>query len=258
MKTHYRLQEEDKGGDGGAAPNKEAPAAEQKPTEEVKTPGAEFDEFGYEKTPDAAGKKADEPAEKKDEKPEEIKDPATGYGTEAPKEEPVEEKPVEKPAAEEIKLEFELDVKDLDEKEALKLKEFAKSHKLSKEVTQALADDKKAEAKAISEMQAERVKAEAKAVADLKTKWDRELRSDPKFGGENFAKNIHKVEKLMSEFMSDTKKVLTERKSMLPPYVMRDLSKLADLVYSTEKLVQGDPNKVEPEKKETDPLDFYT
>ena len=41
--------------------------------------------------------------------------------------------------------------------------------------------------------------------------------------------------------MPNTKKELTKSGAMLPPWVMRDLAKLAETLYASPKLVQGDP-----------------
>ena len=40
--------------------------------------------------------------------------------------------------------------------------------------------------------------------------------TDPEFGGENFDKNVDRVEKVLEKYMPNMKKVLTERGSMLP------------------------------------------
>jgi hypothetical protein len=46
---------------------------------------------------------------------------------------------------------------------------------------------------------------------------------------------------------------------MLPPYVMRDLAKLAEHLYKTERLQQGDPPAPAKSKDDEDsPYAFYT
>lgn len=251
------------GGDAPAAPatKTETPATPPKVEAKTETPKAEaapapaakaVDEFGYEVDP----KDAPKPAEKK---PEEIKlDESTGYGEnppEVPEEEPAP--PVTEP---EIKLEYELDSKDVDEKEAVKIKEFAKTHKLTKEAAQAFMDLKRTELKSAAEAKAESEKQQAKAVATLKSNWFNELKNDPTFGGEQFKYNLMQAEKVLKDHLPETKKILTERKSMLPPYVMRDLAKLAAHLYSSDNFTQGEPtipDKPVVNEKESH-LSFYS
>ncbi|MFM6930412.1 MAG: hypothetical protein ACKOX6_18255, partial [Bdellovibrio sp.] len=106
----------------------------------------------------------------------------------------------------------------------------------------------------------ERENAAKIAAQEIKANWHKELKNDPKFGGENFARNVHKVDKLLNEFAPEMKKNLTERKAMLPPIVMRDMLRIAEAIYSTEPLVHGDsksPSKPDSADK-NDPLAFYT
>lgn len=261
-----KLDKLKEGADGAAPTETKTPPANEKDPKTPETPGNNVDEYGYEKEPKADDKadKVEKPnkdgAKKDDKAPEEIQDPATGYGIKEPKEEKKEDPPPPPPEEKKIELEFELEVKDLDKDEANKIKEFVKNNKLPKEAAQALVDLKKSEIAEIKKATDEYKKEQAKAVADLKASWDKELRTDPNFGGDKFAHNITRVEKLMTDFLGETKKVLTERKSMLPPYVMRDLARLADKLYATDKLVQGDPSgeKETAKKEENDPLAFYT
>jgi hypothetical protein len=253
MKNFYMIQEESK--EGAAGGSKETtPPAESKDTPPPQADGDKYDEFGYEKVA-ADTKEAPKEKPKEDDKPEEVKDPASGYGAEPPKE--VVEEPVVVPPAEELKLDFELDLKDVPEDSAKALKEFAKSHKLSKEAAQALVDQKKSELSNLKSAQLKAIEDEKKAVAKVKSDWDKELRNDPLFGGNNFVKNVAKVEKALNDFFPETKKVLTERKSVLPPSVMRDISKLADKLYSSDRLVTSDEATVPKVEKDYDPLDFY-
>lgn len=221
-----------------------------------------LDEYGYVKTPPEEGKEAkNEPPKEvpkpKEEKLSDIKDPASGYAESAPKEDEIP--PPSTPPEPPIELGYELDIKDVPDDEVKKIKDFAKSNNLTKEVAQALVGLKKTEIEEVKKQLVEFETKQKKLIAETKVKWDKELRTDPNFGGEKFAHNILNAEKVLSDFLPETKKALTERKSMLPPYVMRDLAKLAEHLYGTEKLVRGEP--VEPEdkdnKKEFDPLDFY-
>jgi hypothetical protein len=220
---------------------------------------SDVDEFGYAVEPSVAApeeKKADAPA---DEVVEEIKDPVSGY-TEEPQPEVQPDPPAAPPPEPEVKLEYELEAKDLDAKEVTKIKELALKHKLPKEAAQDLLDQKLAEVKAAAKILADNKAAQEKAVQAVKSKWDSELRKDPTFGGDKFNKNVMMAEKVLSEFMPETKKALTERKSMLPPYVMRDLAQLASKLYKPEKMIQGEPTIAEKkiESSEDAHLSFYT
>lgn len=244
----------DDAGGGGGIP-KETPPTEPKAETPPKASGDNLDEYGYEKVPDADGKK-DEVAPKAEAKVEEIKDPATGYGKD-----PIvaKEEEAAAPPKEEVKVDlgYEVDAKDLSPEDAIKLKEFAKANSLTKEAAQALIDMKKSEIDSLKQADIQYQKQQEKAINDTKVAWDKELRTHPTFGGDKFAHNVQQAEKVLSEFMGETKKVLTERASMLPPYVMRDLAKLAEHLYGTEKLVQGEQGSPKVEEKETDHLDFY-
>ena len=257
MKHYFMIQEENKegGASGGAPTNKETP-----PIDQSKTPappeadGSKFDEFGYEKekTPVEPGKEGTPPPKEETK----VENPATGYTEEPPK---VDDPPViPPPPVPKVDLGYELDTKDLHETDVKKLTEFAKTHKLTKEVAQGLVDDRKAEAIALKKVIEDGKAAQEKAIKETKAAWHKELKTDPTFGGENFDKNLMKVEKVLAEFLPNTKKVLTEGKTMLPPYVMRDLCKLADHIFSTEKLTTGDPKEPVVEAKQESPLDFYT
>lgn len=253
----FNMIKQDTAGDADAGAAKTTPSTESTEAAADEAGGDSVDEFGYEKVaPEGQAQEDQKPTAKADAKVEEVKDPGTGYGVKPP--EVVEEKPA--PVVEpEVKLDlgYELDVKDLDAKESLKLQTFAKANALTKEAAQALVELKKSEISAAKQADAEFEKQQAKAVADLKISWDKELRTDPTFGGEKFAHNVQKAEKVLSEFMSATKKELTARGSMLPPYVMRDLAKLADHLYGSENLVNGEAKAKEIVEQEDDHLAFY-
>ena len=218
------------------------------------TPPADdgFDDFGYAKvTPPVDDKAPPPPPPPK----EEVIEPGTGYGKDPFV---VKEPEVPAPPPVPIDLGYELDLKDVATEEAKKLQEFAKTHALPKEAAQALVNLKRSEMKANLQAQEDQKK---QAIVDkdrTKASWDKELRTDPTFGGENFAPNLLKVERVMNDFMKETKKELTKRGSMLPPYVMRDLSIMAERLYGTEKLVHGSAMEVDRTvQKESSPLDFY-
>jgi len=263
----YNMMKLDKTVDGGNGEATKVPPSteetKQTNTETTQTSGDTLDQYGYEKVSTEETQKESEEtktvnkeAEKKVDGDGEVKDPATGYGKDPVKVEettPVKEEKKES----EIKLEFEVDVKDLEVKEAEKLKKFVLDNKLTKEAAQALINLKKSEAdeykKAVEEYEIQ----EKKRITQLRASWDNELRTDPVFGGDKFAHNVMRAERVLSEFLGETKKALTEAKSMLPPYVMRDLAKLGDHLYGNAKLVQGDAKETKEEKEDNDPLDFY-
>ncbi len=254
-----KLEKIEDGKGGGGAPEPKAPPAE-KPAEgdpAAQGEGDKFDELGYEKVAPEEGNKEPEKVEPKAE-PQKVETPATGYGEEPPK---VEEPPAPAPAAkEEVKLDYEVKTEGLSEDQVAKLKTYAKKHGLSKEAAQDLIDDRRAEVKTNAEAMVVAEKEYKAEVARKRAEWYNELKVDPNFGGEKFGHNVLQVEKVVQEFMPNTKKILTERKTMLPPYVMRDLVGLANRLYSTEKLVQGEaviPNK-EGDKEVDDSLAFYT
>jgi hypothetical protein len=204
-----------------------------------------YDEYGYPKT--------DAPAEK------EIV-AATGYdekAPEAPKEEPKKETASE--TAAEAAKELDIDVKDLPEDDAKSVKEFAKKHGITKEVAQAMADMKKAEHKELNDaLENRRIEIEQKK-KQMAVDWHNELKNDPTFGGEKFAYNIKQAEKVIDQFMPNLKSRLLQDKQMLPPYVMKDLAKLAKHLYSTEKLTQGEPIvQTKANDDVEDHLAFYT
>ena len=54
--------------------------------------------------------------------------------------------------------------------------------------------------------------------------------------------------------MPDTKKVLTERKGMLPPTLMRDLRRVYDALNPVTNFVPGEPHEPKEEKHFLDDL----
>lgn len=220
------------------------------------------DDFGYETDPKDPPKKEDEKEPEKkegDKEPEKEEEPgSTGYDKEP-------EKPKEEPEKEAAKKEDEgddfglLDTTGLLAEDVQEIREFAKKYSASKEIVKGLVEQKKAEVERIKKWQETQDKEAVKKSQEIRQQWFDELKNDPDFGGENFSTNVKKADKILAEHMPNTKKKLTESGAMLPPYVMRDLAKLADVVNSTEKLVQGDPIKPEKDDKkdENDPLSFY-
>lgn len=178
---------------------------------------------------------------------------ATGYGKEEPEE---EVKPVETPK-EEVKDPAELSEEEKNKKEITetikdlgagydkdKITKFAVENKLSKAQLDAYVKMTKDEDAAYVKQQEESRKTQRKV-------WKEELMKDPEFGGDNFDKNVDRVERLL-ENMPNTKKVLTEKGTMLPPYIMKDFLSLAKALNPTTTLVVGDA----PAPKEEEG-DFY-
>lgn len=256
----------DNAGDaGGGAPPKDQQDSKADASQ-VKAQGDQYDDFGYKILPKPEGDKDSKAGEKEEAKPEEkledIKDPASGYGVKAleePKEDPVSK--IDQPATVDENKPADIDVKGLDDKEAEKLKEFAKTNSLSKEQAQKLVDLRKSEFAQSKQAQIDAQKQQEREVAKLKAGWDKELRADPSFGGAHFEKSLVKVEKVLNQFMPGTKKILTEGKITLHPGIMRDLAKIADIMYRPENLVNGEASGARSDKKseekESSPLDFY-
>jgi len=260
---HKFIMEEIKEGSagGGAAKTVAGYVAEEPKKEAAPT----HDDFGYPIAPKDAPptdvvKEAIE-AKKEAAKPVEEKEivSATGYGEEPPKiEEPKkEEKPPE--AAAEAAKELDIDVKDLPEDDAKSIKEFAKKHNVTKEIAQAMADMKKTEHAEVSQDIEQRRQDTENRKKKMASDWHNELKNDSTFGGEKFAYNLKQAEKVIDQFLPNLKSRLLEDKQMLPPYIMKDLAKLAKHLYSTEKLTQGEPivQTKETDDKE-DHLAFYT
>lgn len=246
------------GYENGKSNENEKPDESKKPDETKEQDN--LDEFGYEKKP-AEGTKPD--ADKADKEPEKVVEPVAGYDKppEKPKEvvaEP-EKKPEEKKEAAPAD---EFDVKDpgvLLPEEVNDIKAFVKANKLSKEVGLALVESKKAEIKKSQELLDAHKKNSAEEQKKVRSGWYDELKADSEFGGEKFDFNVKRVDKMIQDFMPNIKKKLTDSKGMLPPYVMKDLAKLSGQLYSTGKLVEGEPSKPSDESKDApnDPLAFY-
>lgn len=204
------------------------------------------DDFGYSQPPEEVLPKVEEvpPEEKKDEI---IKDKSTGYGEEPkpgdenkddPKEPKKDEGDPEKDAEKELE-EFLGNVGDNYDKE--KLTQFAKENGLNKTQIEAYVNMTNAEMEEARKAQEENIKTQ-------RNKWYIELKEDSKFGGENFDKNVDRVERLLKDFMPETKKHLTERGTMLPPSTMRDLLSISLALNPTKEFEQGEqPPEVKSE-----------
>lgn len=266
MKNLFKMllmKPEGDGSGGGGATGYKSDEATSANTETVTPPeggGDNVDDFGYDTPAEDKPKKGEKPAEPP--KEEGIKDPATGYGDKEPEVPKAEEKPAE-PPKEEVEPkptdEFKVtDKGDLLDTEVSSIESFAKKHKLSKEAAEDLVALKKAEVKAAMgtlEQQKQQAKIQTQ---ETRRGWYNELKSDPDFGGEKFNHSIHRAEKVLQEFFPGLKKQLTDHKGMLPPYVMKDLKKLGDHLYSSVAFTKGDPIVDESKNdKSDDPLAYY-
>lgn len=182
-----------------------------------------------------------------------VKDPVTGYAKKPDEVAKEEVKPGEV-AKEEVKPTEELSKEDIDkalgdlyDKEVIS--DFAVKHKLSKVQLEAYIELRTAEDAKFTKLGKDRVQ-------QVKVDNWNELKNDADFGGENFDKNLDSVEKLMDTYLVNTKKLLTDKGGMLPPYMMKDLLVLHKTLNPTTSLVLGDASKP-VEKKEDSALDFY-
>lgn len=211
------------------------------------TPPAETDDFGYgEVTPPAASAAIPPPVTPPVTKEEVVK-PATGYSKEETP--PVVPPPVTSPV-EPTKEEKELSdiVKELpDSFDKEVITKFASENKLTKEQLQAYT-------KLAKDEQVKSEDAQKAAIAATHTQWKTELKTDPEFGGENFDKNVDRVEKVLDNYMPNMKKKLTESGGVLPPYIMRDFLALSKLLNPTTTLVTGDPSGTKEEKNFLDEM----
>ena len=213
------------------------------------------DDFGYEEPaapaalPPLPAKPADPATPPKDDE-EKVVDPATGYGDVPPADDKPADEPATPPAddAEKTKKEIAETLKDLgDGYDKDKITEFALNNKLTKEQVEAYVKLTKEESAAFAQKQEEATKAQ-------RASWVNELKTDPEFGGENFARSVDKVEKILAKYMPDTKKVLTERKGMLPPTLMRDLRRVYDALNPITNFVPGEAHEPKEEKHFLDDL----
>lgn len=204
-----------------------------------------LDDLGYEKIPSEKSPVEAKPAEEEDPK---VEKAATGYDDKPEETKPVEEsKPAEEKPPGEL-TEEEKYAKEIaevsknlsDNYDKEKINKFAIEHKLTKAQLEAYV-------KLTKEDEAANIKRQEQLVKQQRNTWKTELKNDPEFGGENFIKNVDRVEKVLEKYLPDTKKVLTERGSMLPPYIMRDFLRLSKVLNPTTKLVTGESKEVKKE-----------
>lgn len=219
--------------------------------EKVTEEDSGLDDLGYAKTEE---KKEIPPPPSFDKKVEEkeVETKSTGYGKEpeaSKTEEPVKkEENAESTDEEKLKKEFDEVIKNLpDTLDKEKVAKFAVENKFTKEQLEAYSNLVKEDVKN-SEL------AQKEAVLVQRKDWKNELVSDPEFGGEHFDKNVDRVEKVLEKYMPNMKKVLTERGSMLPPYIMRDFLALSKVLNPVAELVVGDPGQAKEESNFLDDM----
>lgn len=262
-----KLDKLNEGGAGGGMPKPPPATPPAEVTPPVVTPAeapgdTTHDELGYEITPAKEGEADPATPPKtapisKDTEP--VKEPATGYDKEpaAPVVEPPVTPPVVVPPAAQDDLDKAL--VGLPDIELKKIKEFATANKITPEQATAYAALRKQEMKDAQDHYEKTQKEFENEKLKTKAEWHKELKNDPDFGGEKFLVNVAKVDKVLEQFLPGLKKSLTERKAMLPPYLMRDLAKLGDHMFGTETLVQGGPKGPDApvEKSGDEALDWY-
>lgn len=119
--------------------------------------------------------------------------------------------------------------------EAIKsVKDFATANKLSKEATDQYAKVIKDQSTLINDYKANEQKLVEAAREKQKADWYNGLKSDKDFGGDLFQTNLKRVDTILEKFMPETKNMLTSRKAMLPPEVMKDLHKLHQVLLGSE------------------------
>ena len=204
------------------------------------------DEFGYEKEedkkPEDDSKKPEEDKKEDDKTEEEEEKSSTGYGEEESEEdkkpndevEKEDDKTEDKTDEEKLKVELTETLKGLPEGyDKDKVLKFAQDNKFTNDQVKAyVAMEKTASS--------EHEESQRSAVITQRKEWTDELKNDVNFGGENFARNIKKVDAILNTHMVNFKKTLTNRGGIVPPYIMKDLLALDSVLNPTTALVDGE------------------
>lgn len=224
-----------------------------------------LDEFGYPtvETPAVTTTKAEpevkhEPTTTDDKKKVEPEVKVPGYDDEPDiKDEKKVDPPVEEKKKDDVPaLDYKIEVADLHADEIKLVEELAKTHKLTKEQATAVAEMRKADISAMNSIESKRLADQKTQVANLRSGWKTELQNDKVFGGANFAHSMKQAGTVLEKFFPETKKMLDEKKGMLPPSTMRDLQGIHKVLFATEPLIEGDKSSNSNSK---DPWDtFYT
>lgn len=167
-------------------------------------------------------------------------EPPAGSGTGYVEPKPAETKPAEaKPAEGEVKF----DESGLTPEAIKEVKDFATANKLSKEAAEQYAKVIKQQATLIEDYKANEQKQIAAAREAQKADWYNKLKTDKDFGGDLFQTNLKRVDTILEKFMPETKNMLTSRKAMLPPEVMKDLHRMHQVLLGSEtSIVNGNSN----------------
>jgi hypothetical protein len=243
----------------------QTPPATPPQTPPAQAAGNTVDDYGYPIEAPAAKpeekKEATPPAAKPEEKKaDDVKVKIPGYDDAPPATPPAtppaakpEEKKADDPPA--TDLGYKIEVADLHADEIKIVEDLAKTHKLTKEQAVAVAEMRKLDIQALTKIEADAIETKKTQVAKLRSDWKNELVNDKSFGGTNFDTSMQQAGTVLDKFFPETKKMLDERKGMLPPSTMRDLQALHKTLFATEALVEGD--KVADKKSGNSWDDFY-
>lgn len=185
----------------------------QPPQEGIKDEKGKVGASGYEEPPAGSASGYEEP--KKVETPAETK-------VETPA-----------PAADDIKI----DETGLSADQVKQVKDFAKSNKLTKEATDAFVKYTKDQSKLIADQKALQVQQIEQAKQQQRADWYNQLKTDKGFGGEVFDANLKRVDTILDKYFPNTKNLLTTRKSVLPPDIMKDLHSLHKVLLGSDTMV---------------------
>ena len=159
-------------------------------------------------------------------------EPPAGNGTGYVEPKPAEAKPAAQATATEGEVKF--DEAGLTPEAIKAVKDFATANKLSKEATDQYAKVIKDQSTLINDYKANEQKLVEAAREKQKADWYNGLKADKDFGGDLFQTNLKRVDTILEKFMPETKNMLTSRKAMLPPEVMKDLHKLHQVLLGSE------------------------
>ena len=235
------------GNTNGGSTTQSTPAAPPQTPPTQAAGSTAFDQYGY-AVPAAASTPAAQPpqtppaTDDKNKNEPEVKVP--GYDDVPDK--PVESAPApteEKKPAENTpppELGYKIEVKDLHEDEIKLVEDLAKKHGFTKEQATAIAEMRKLDIDAMTKVESDKIAAQKAKTAELRSSWKNELQNDSQFGGANFMTSMKQAGTVLEKFFPNTKKMLDEKKGMLPPSTMKDLQALHKTLFSTEPLVEGD------------------
>jgi len=247
MKTKHLLMNEavddTKGGTGGSGYVEETPET----TEKTETTGDTSENTTKTEGTGDTKTSGEDDKSKQSETSKEQKD-ATGYGDES---KDADKNKDQTTKTDEIKLDYEIDFKGLKEDQTKDLIEFAKANKLTKEQAQAIMDKRKEVIDIMAQQQADHEKEKVETYS----KWTKELKDHPEFGGANYNSSVHTVNKFLREHLPTTAKYLTETGKRLSPKEMIELRAVAMKLSDEGSHEQGGTTK--SNNKERNPWDYY-